>query len=215
MRPRRRAATRPALTRSVINALSYSASEPNRLNRNAPCEFVVSIASVSERKATPRTFNSSTIQIGERAIGLTYRASRQPTRRLRAIPRGRSQARPIVARSGSAILMQMTLINPSRDRGGDRAARQPIGAHHYSTPACGHRVRRVRQTSNQGLSTQSHIPTWFVAQKIAILRRQLHPGTVLCGKHMFPVTRHPQNPLTGIIAISAGAPIPHLRSFGI
>lgn len=58
-----RATARPALTRSVVNAHSYSANEPNRLNRNAPCEFVVSIASVRERKATPRTFNSSTIRI--------------------------------------------------------------------------------------------------------------------------------------------------------
>lgn len=61
--PRRRAAAKPALTRSVISVLSYSARVPKRLRRNEPCGVVVSMASVNDLKATPRIFRSSTIRI--------------------------------------------------------------------------------------------------------------------------------------------------------
>ena len=57
-RPRRFAAARPALTRSVISARSNCANEPKTLNRNSPWGVVVSIFSVIERNATPRLFNS-------------------------------------------------------------------------------------------------------------------------------------------------------------
>ena len=60
-RPRRRAAARPALTRSWINERSNCASAPKTWNRNSPCGVVVSIRSVSERNATPPSFSSFTV----------------------------------------------------------------------------------------------------------------------------------------------------------
>ena len=60
-RPRRRAAARPALTRSRVSDRSNCASAPKTLNRNSPCGVVVSICSVSERNATPRSFSPFTV----------------------------------------------------------------------------------------------------------------------------------------------------------
>jgi len=60
-RPRRRAAARPARTRSWVRDRSNCASAPKTWNRNSPCGVVVSICSVSDRNATPRSFNSFTV----------------------------------------------------------------------------------------------------------------------------------------------------------
>jgi hypothetical protein len=60
-RPRRRAAARPALTRSCVKDRSNCASAPKTWNRNSPCGVVVSICSVNERNATPRSFRLFTV----------------------------------------------------------------------------------------------------------------------------------------------------------
>ena len=60
-RPRRRAAARPALTRSRVSDRSNCASAPKIWKSNSPCGVVVSICSVSERNATPRSFSPFTV----------------------------------------------------------------------------------------------------------------------------------------------------------
>ena len=60
-RPRRRAASSPARTRSWISDRSNCASAPNTLNRNSPCGVAVSICSVKDRNATPRSFKLVTV----------------------------------------------------------------------------------------------------------------------------------------------------------
>ena len=60
-RPRRRAAASPACTRSWMSARSNWARAPNIWNRNSPCGVVVSICSVSERKAMHRVLKSVTV----------------------------------------------------------------------------------------------------------------------------------------------------------
>ena len=47
--------------RSCVDARSYGANAPQTRNRNAPCGVVVSICSVSERNATPRSFRLFTV----------------------------------------------------------------------------------------------------------------------------------------------------------
>ncbi len=65
-RPRRRAATKPAITRSRVSARSYWASAPKSENSNSPWGVLVSICSVSDRKATPRFFRS--VMIARRLV---------------------------------------------------------------------------------------------------------------------------------------------------
>jgi hypothetical protein len=60
-RPRRRAAARPALTRSCVRDRSNCARAPKTWNSNSPCGVVVSICSVSERNAIPRSLRSFTV----------------------------------------------------------------------------------------------------------------------------------------------------------
>src|ERR1022692_4970078 len=61
-RPRRRAAANPATTRSRVRARSYWASAPNTWNNNSPDAVVVSMPSVSERKATCLSFSAFTME---------------------------------------------------------------------------------------------------------------------------------------------------------
>jgi hypothetical protein len=68
-RPRRRAAARPARTRSWIRDRSNCARAPKTWNRNSPCGVVVSICSVSDRNATSRSWRAVYCreQVGKRS----------------------------------------------------------------------------------------------------------------------------------------------------
>lgn len=61
-RPRRRAAASPAVTRSLVKARSYWASAPKTWNSSSPDAVVVSIPSVSDRKATCLSFSVFTME---------------------------------------------------------------------------------------------------------------------------------------------------------
>gem|GEM_PF-4778347 len=86
-RPRRRAAASPACTLSWINARSNCASAPKIWNRSSPCGQVVSICSVSERKATPRSLSPVTVarRCGrERPSRSSFQTTRQSPARTKA-----------------------------------------------------------------------------------------------------------------------------------
>jgi hypothetical protein len=92
--PRRRAAARPARTRSWVNDCSNCASAPKTWNRNLPCGVVVSICSVSERNATPRSFSSFTVA-SRWDSDRPRRSSFQTTRQSPGLRKASAFARPV------------------------------------------------------------------------------------------------------------------------
>ena len=93
-RPRRRAAARPARTRSWVNDRSNCASAPKTWNRNSPCGVVVSICSVSERNAMPRSFSSFTVA-SRWDSDRPRRSSFQTTRQSPGLRKASAFARPV------------------------------------------------------------------------------------------------------------------------
>ena len=105
-RPRRRAAARPARTRSWIRDRSNCASAPKTWNRNSPCGVVVSICSVNDRNATPRSFNSFTVASrwdSDRPRRSSFQTTRQSPglRNASAAARPARSSRPPLARSSN------------------------------------------------------------------------------------------------------------------
>ena len=116
--PRRRAAARPALTRSRVSDRSNCASAPKTWNRNSPCGVVVSICSVSERNAPPRSFSSFTVA-SRWGSDRPRRSSFHTTKAIARLQEGQRlrKAATIVAAAAGAIFEQMPLVNSRCQQG--------------------------------------------------------------------------------------------------
>ena len=120
-----KAAARPARRRSWISDLSNCANAPKTWNRNSPCGVVVSICSVSERKAMPR-FLRSVIVVRRCGNDRPNRSSFQTTRQSPALMKASAFARPVrsprlpLARSSEEV----TLIDTGSEQ-----------EHHVAGPA--------------------------------------------------------------------------------
>ncbi len=127
-RPRRRAAARPARTRSWVRERSNCASAPKTWKRNSPCGVVVSICSVSERNATPRSF-SSFIVASRWDSDRPRRSSFHTTRQSPGLRKASAFPRP--ARSSPLPLARSPLPPAGR-----HAANPGPGDHRRSKRAC-------------------------------------------------------------------------------
>jgi hypothetical protein len=85
LRPRARAACRPASVRSRMTPRSNSARAANRWNTSLPPEVVVSIVSESERKPMPRDPEITVVEVARR-LGVV------PSTLYRHLPRARTAA---------------------------------------------------------------------------------------------------------------------------